>query len=476
MTETIVSKKVLFDPTRNDRQVELIDAAFSGKYSLIVYGGAIRGGKTFGALGLLLLLHRAFPGGRSKVVRDSLPTLKRNTLPSWNKIKPSRYVERETSQPPEVYFSDSGHLEFFPEGYNEDKDLDRWKGLEANWFVLEEMNELQSVSFWKAFERVGSYVIPGVAKEDQPKPLIIATCNPSYGWVKELVYDRWKNGTLPEDWLYIPAKIHDNPFNPPEYIENLKNMPPFQYQVFVEGNWDVRIMRGGEFYHRFDLDKGIKARAYDPELPLHISFDFNVRPAMNSAVYQIDGKEVFQIDEIVTPEPLNNTRGNCKTFANKYKSHENGLFIYGDPNGRAEDTRTETGYNDFVIIQEELKQFQPRLRVPAKAPNVAIRGSFINSIFGDQYEGIQFSVDPSCLKTIEDLTNVKEAADGTKHKPKEKDPETGIQYEPFGHLSDALDYFLTSAFSSEFLKFKSGNSQFVPKAGRLRRNNLRGSR
>jgi hypothetical protein len=35
----------------------------------------------------------------------------------------------------------------------------------------------------------------GVWKQaNQPKPVVVGTCNPTQGWLKELVYNPWKDG------------------------------------------------------------------------------------------------------------------------------------------------------------------------------------------------------------------------------------------------------------------------------------------
>jgi hypothetical protein len=78
-----VNKQVLFNPF--PKQQECIDAAFSGDYSFIVYGGAIRGGKTFALLALFILLSRIFPGSRWAIVRKDLPTIKKEPLPQLGK-------------------------------------------------------------------------------------------------------------------------------------------------------------------------------------------------------------------------------------------------------------------------------------------------------------------------------------------------------------------------------------------------------
>jgi hypothetical protein len=105
------------------------------------------------------------------------------------------------------------------------------------------------------------------------------TCNPSQGWVKEQFYDRYINNKLPEDWAYIPAKITDNPYTDPAYIQNLKeNMPADLFQKFVEGDWDItKVINpfASEYDYRVHEDRAVR---FDPSKQLIIHLDFNTNP------------------------------------------------------------------------------------------------------------------------------------------------------------------------------------------------------
>ena len=196
-------------------------------------------------------------------------------------------------------------LFFFGENYDTDKELNRWRGLDINWVFFDELNECQEVSFYKAFERAGSYLIPGLTKEQQPKPQILASCNPTRGWVKDKIYDRWKKGTLPDNWAYIPAKITDNPYLPESYLDSLKNLPKYEYETFVEGNWDIQLKTGGEFFKQFDLDKHIMPLNYDKDLPICIFVDNNYLPYIAIQIWQMREKTLMLIDEIPCRPPNN---------------------------------------------------------------------------------------------------------------------------------------------------------------------------
>jgi hypothetical protein len=239
------------------------------------------------------------------------------------------------------------------------------------------------------------------------------------------------------------------------------------YRIYVKGEWG-RATYGGEFYKCFKFSKHIipnprlngHIALYKANLPLHISFDFNVNPYMTCTIWQIEGKKAIQIDEICAPNPNNTTPAICREFVRLYNNHPGGLFVYGDPAGEHEDTRvekrTEQKYNDFVLIRNELAAFRPTLRTESKAPPVVMRANFINSILDSNYEGCQILIGDNCKNSIKDLQYLKEASDGRKHKEKVKDEGTGVTSEKYGHTSDSMDYIICSVFRNEFNKYQRG--------------------
>lgn len=223
---------------------------------------------------------------------------------------------------------------------------------------------------------------------------------------------------------------------------------------------------GGEFYKQFRIERHTKQTIYNPGLPLHLSFDFNVNPYMTCCVWQMFGKKSYKIDEICLSSPQNTTKATCNEVKRKYPAHSAGMFVYGDPSGKKEDTRTERGFNDFTIIMNELAKYRPSLRVLTKAPSVAMRGNFINTCLETGYEGIEITIGINCTKTIDDYLYLKEDSDGTKLKEKSKDVSTGVTYEKYGHTSDADDYFFCYVYANDFSKYQRGGVITLPTYGR----------
>lgn len=230
------------------------------------------------------------------------------------------------------------------------------------------------------------------------------------------------------------------------------------YRVYALGEWG-RLTTGGEFYKAFRAKDHVvpaSEAVYNPDLPLHISFDENVNPYLAMSIYQADGKNIKKIDEICLKNPQNTLGFTLMEFKRRYPANKAGLFVYGDRTSLKEDTKLEKGQNFYTIITATLREYVPVLRLPSKNPPVKMRGNWINDcIFGDK-QPISFVISDKCKNSINDYIYVKEASDGTKLKEKTKDPNTKVSYEKFGHFSDNDDYVLCQYFTSEFRAYQSG--------------------
>jgi len=273
---------------------------------------------------------------------------------------------------------------------------------------------------------------------------------------------------LPDCWHYIQARIFDNPFMPKSYIEGLKRLPKNQYQVFVLGNWNIKLKNGAEFYHKFNVDTNIGPAKYNPALPLHISFDENVNPYLPATIWQGEGLNVWQIDEIALKKPHNKIKSVCNELGRRYKFHSGGVFVYGDATSRKDDTKIEHGMNFFNLALRYLAKFRPTKRVPKSNPSVIMRGNFINALFEGEIDGASALIGEKNELTIGDMTNVLEDSDGKKLKIKVKDAKTGVTFEPWGHLSDANDYFLTWYFKAQFRAYQGSASLEAPRTVKKR--------
>jgi len=294
--------------TATPAQAKFADAVFSGAYRYLAYGGGIRSGKTATSLMLVQSLCKVFPKSRWAIVRKDLPTLRRNVLPSFTKFRVPGFTGEVNQSSWTAECTNGSQIIFFTESLSEDPELNRWRGLEVNGFFLEEANELQEVSFRKAIERAGSWVVPNGG--NQPPPLVVATFNPSAGWVKRTFYDPYMAGTLESPFYYQPATIVDNPHLPQDYVESLKSLPERDYKRFVEGDWSFI---SGAFFDELQWATHRTDRLDDPTattvhrrwaaLPewwrYWCSYDWGYRhPAVFQAFAMNGGGQVFLLDTV----------------------------------------------------------------------------------------------------------------------------------------------------------------------------------
>lgn len=343
------------------RQSTAFEAATSGQYRVIVFGGAIRGGKTYWLLLTLTSLCLEYPRSRWVIIRKSLPDLKRTTFPSFASILSdgiSDYVLSWNRDTQVVQFINGSELMFMAESYDEDKDLNRFKGLEVNGAGLDEVNELQEQTFYKVQERIGSWN----KAEGKPPIVCLATCNPANNWVKSIIYERYKDSTLPSKWTFIPSKITDNPHIPAEYLESLKELPPVQYARFVEGDWDVMDDVANPFLYEWADEKHIDDSVQlNSNLPVYVSVDFNINP-LCALVIQHHGRGAVVVDEIKID------KGSVDSFCDAVLALgiPMGLIrITGDAMGKGGTVQQRDNSSAYTMIKRRLSLSDSQFLIPA---------------------------------------------------------------------------------------------------------------
>lgn len=448
---------ILFEPSA--KQQEFMDAVVSGKYNYLLYAGSIRSGKTYCSLATLIFLCSAFPESRWAVVRESLTTLKKTTIPSFDKVCPKSFIKNFNQDTFTVTFQNNSQIIFFSEAFDDDKLGLRFRGLEVNGFLLEESNEMQFETFNKCIERSGSH-IPGHGHA-KPKPIVLLTCNPCSGWVKEVFYDRYIDGSLPPDFYFQQAAITDNPWiaSDPDYMASLKNLPTYEYKTLVEGIWGLQEKTGSEFHRSFDLDLHTGPVAYDPKAAIILSWDENANPYLPVMVLQIVNNQLRVIKEITGMSPNNKVEWVCGEFTRLYPDHCAGLIITGDATSQKQDTKIEAGYNYFRLILDYLKHYHPILRLGKSNPSVVLAGRYMDVVFEGKRPGYSILIGSDCNHTIEDMVCLKTDPDGTKHKTMFTDPKTKIRCQKYGHFSDCLTYALVNLLATDYIDFQYGTSK-----------------
>ena len=421
-----------FDCTGNPKQSELIRQvmlAASGysPYRYFFYGGAIRGGKTFGSLAAILLLLRRYKGAQAHVVRKHFSELLQTTIPSVKKLGATgKWIYRNSSAI--LQLRNGSQLHFFPESYTSDKDLNRFKGLETNFFLLEQIEDIQRATWQKAIERAGSHRI-----SPMPPPLVLSTFNPTHEWVRKEIYDTWAEGKLKAPYYYMQATHEHNPYITDEQREGWKLMDPENYKRYVLGNWNFEANQR-LFAYSFKQERNAVDRIeYDDKMPLYLSFDFNVDP-LTCIAAQHTGKSIAVLKEF----RLRNADifMLCEAITAHYPAAH--FLITGDASGAARSVHSQQHF--YQIIRKELKVYNQQIRVPRSNPPISASRLLLNSLLHN-YPSFQISTG-GCPHLIQDLESVEATPDGSINK--KADPLAG-------HLLDCLRYYLHT-FHSELLQ------------------------
>lgn len=238
--------------------------------------------------------------------------------------------------------------------------------------------------------------------------------------------------------------------------ESFKTINPYYYKVFTLGLWGKRL-GGGEIMKCFKYDKHVGKTKYNANLALHISFDENVNPYLPCAIFQVEDKNIYLIDEIIGYHPNNKVVWSCNEIKRKYYNHKEAMYIYGDPASQKDDVKLQDGEDLFQIIITELYIFKPERRVLNSHPAVRTSIDFFNTILELNFNGLIFSVNEDCKISVKDYENAKENENGKIDKKTVKDKETNKTYQPYGHIIDATRYFLCYLFAKDYSLYQYGN-------------------
>lgn len=450
----------------SEEQTAAIDYLEDEVTKRVLYGGQAGGGKSF-LICLSQIRNRlTYEGTRGYIGREHLKNLKASVLVTFFDVAKMLGVSFK-------YNDVKSHIDFkngsrivlldlfdYPADPN-------WDSLGSHEYTDGAIEEGVAVSKRAAEILLTRTRYKHVEYNLIPKQLI--TCNPGEGWVKDEIVKPYHEGKLQAGTVYVPATLASNPNSEfvKGYTENLASLTDeYDKARLLNGDWYATPKTGGEFYRDFDPRRNVSTVYYDEDEPLHLTLDFNVNPYVTLLIHQVEqitddagdlvGYHSYQIGEICLPSPRNRTADACKEFADIYHDHKGGVFIYGDPAGRHEDTRSVKGHNDYRIVEAELARFNPVLRVSNKAPSVVMRGNFINQVLAGRRVDCKITIGDQCEKTILDYTQVKTAADGTKAKKKIKDSRTGVSYEKYGHCSDANDYYFITIFVDGYNQYLDG--------------------
>ena len=258
------------------------------------FGGARGGGKSWAVRTKAILLALRYGGIRVLIVRRSYPELMNNHI----------LILRRQLQGVATY-SDKQKSLNFPNGSTiaftycaKDRDLDRLQGVEYDVIFLDEATQFSELQM-----KTITACLRGV--NDFPKR-IYYTCNPGgqgHGYMKRIFLERrYEEGEDPTEYTFIRSLVTDNQAllkTQPDYIKQLKALPPKLRQAWLEGDWNVFE---GQFFEEFaDRPEHYADRLWthviepfpiDPSWRIYRSFDWGYHRPFSCGWWAVDHQGV----------------------------------------------------------------------------------------------------------------------------------------------------------------------------------------
>jgi phage terminase large subunit len=266
-------------------------------------------------------------------------------------------------------------------------------------------------------------------------------------WIKEHIFDKVvysKNATffryLYKDNKFLTADDIDR-------LEALREVNPYEYQVYVLGEWGV-ILPGSPYYYNFRYDRHVKkGLEWNKNLPVVLSFDFNVVNSCLAGQVSLNDKYVRFIKEwhqkgLDLQDLIDEIVG--------FFGEDAEYIITGDSSGNNKSSTTEDNASGYDIIEKRFNYHGIyrgdglMFRVPNSNVRLKNGKRICNAIFKNE-EDLFF--DDGLRETIGDVQRMKLSADGSLDK---KD----ANKKNYGHLGDCVRYFICNLCMELYNNYK----------------------
>ena len=213
--------------------------------------------------------------------------------------------------------------------------------------------------------------------------------------VKKFVIDKDFN---PENTNVIHSTYKDNAFLTKEdkqVLEDYKTTNKLYYDVYCLGIPGA-VDKTNKFFFSFDRDQHIDKCSFNPDLPIKLSFDFNLEP-FACVAYQTPTKNTI---EVIKEIRLNDS--DIYQMCDRVKSiyPESTYIVTGDRTGynRSGVVRGKTSY--WSIIKTELGLTNPQIRLRSKNLDLISSRILCNAVLNKK----NIIIDPSCENLINDMS------------------------------------------------------------------------
>ena len=380
-------------------QREFLNIPHNYPLDVAMYQGGYGSGKTWCGSLLGISLSQVYPGSKGLVGAKEYELVRKTTLVSYFEhldtmgfIQGRDYTYNKNDKI--IQFTNGSEILF-----SALDDPEKYKSLNLHWAEIEEASQITDASFKQLLGRLRN-VYRGKDWVDFRYRLFGHT-NPQFdkGWIYQRFVEKKQ-----ANYRLIIAPTTDNIYLPEHFVESLKeNFDEAYYKINVLGEFGDYT--SGLVVKGFSQDN-IRPITYQPDLPLHLTWDFNVDPMSCLCMHRANGK-YFYFDEFCLENA--STEYTINEVIKLYPNHKGTIIINGDASGDNRSTQSER--TNYVIIRNALRRHYPNnpilLQIRPFNPRIKNRIAAFNAKVKDHNGNIRLFVDPKCKWLIYNCYNLK---------------------------------------------------------------------
>ena len=191
-------------------------------------------------------------------------------------------------------------------------------------------------------------------------------------------------------------------------------------------------------------DKNVRKLNYNPNIPLHLTCDFNVDP-MCWIIAHKDDKKVYYIDEIIIENT--STTNAIAEFIRRYPEHKSTIIINGDASGDNRSCNSE--FTNYALIRNALYAYgykDHKFHLRSFNPPIKSRIASFNAKVKNAKGDVCIFVDPKCKWFLHNMYNLKfktgtSLVDVPTHHRIKQDNELKFLEHPFDAGSYLVEYY-----------------------------------
>lgn len=380
-------------------QQEFLNIPHNHKIDVAIYQGGYGSGKTWCGSLLGILLAMLYPGCRGLVGAKEYELVRKTTLVSYlehlEKMGFKYGVDYSYNKVDKIIkFSNGSEILF-----SALDDPEKFKSLNLHWAEIEEASQVSDSTFKQLIGRLRNTFIGKDWKDFRYRLFGHTNPQPDKGWIWRRFVEESK-----ENYRLVIAPTTNNIFLPEHYVESMKeSFDEEYYRINVLGEFGDYA--SGLVVKGFN-EKNIANLSYRKEMPLHLTWDFNVDPMSCIIAHKTD-KCVYYFDECVLEN--SSTERTINEVIRRYPDHVGDIIINGDASGDNRSTQSE--YSNYVIIKNALQKHYPNKKIKFDLrpfnPPIKNRIAAFNAMICNSNGERRLFVDRKCKHLLNNIYNLK---------------------------------------------------------------------